>query len=118
MYRIPFTASKSADQSISVLIPERMVINIVMRWNCRDSSWWIEVANGGRNIGPLRVVDKFPILYSHKALSPIEGDIIAVPLSDGESRDLADYNAFDDSWGLFWLSPEELKLWEKSYGLG
>lgn len=118
MYRIPFDPSKSADQTFQVLIPERMVITLRMIWNTRSSLWNVTITTDRGEIGSLNLVEKFPLLYQHKALSPIDGDIVALPLSYDESKGLTEYDALGDSWGLFWVSPEEIEEWEKAHDLG
>lgn len=118
MFRIPFDPSKSADQTFQVLIPERMVMTLRMVWNTRSSMWGVTITTDRGTIGALNLVEKFPILYSHKALSPIDGDIVALPLSNSKGKDLTEYDAIGDSWGLFWVSPEEIEEWEEAHDLG
>ena len=119
MLRIPFDTSKSADQSLRVLIPELQVIALRLVWNTRASGWDVMVSDTeGSQLGYLRLEPRFPLLYEHKALSPIAGDIIALPLTDGTGRPLTEYSALGESWGLFWISPEEVTEWETANGLG
>ena len=118
MLEIPFNPSISADQTFRVLIPERLVMTLRMVWNTRASGWDVTVTSDSGTIGMLRLVEKFPLLHEHKALSPIEGDIIALPLSSGSGAPLSDYSALGDSWGLFWLSPEDVAAWEAANGMG
>ena len=110
MLEIPFNPSISADQKFQVLIPEQMVITLRLLWNGRASAWFMTVSSDSGELGQFRLVERFPILREHKALSPIKGDIIILPLSE--------YSALGDSWGLFWISPEELAEWEAANALG
>ena len=57
-------------------------------------------------------------MREHKALSPIKGDIIVLPLSEGQGKPLSEYSALGDSWGIFWISPAELAEWEAANALG
>lgn len=118
MLRIPFDPSRSADQTFRVLIPERLVMTLRMVWNTRASGWDVTVTSDSGTICMLRLVEKFPLLHEHRALSPIEGDIIALPLSSGSGAPLSDYPALGDSWGLFWLSLEDVAAWEAANGMG
>ena len=118
MLKIPFTASRSADQTFRVLIPERMVISLRLVWNTRASAWFITISSERGEIGAFRVVERWPILFSHKALSPIDGDIIALPLSDGKGKPLSEYDALGESWGLFWIDENDLADWEASNDMG
>jgi hypothetical protein len=119
MLRIPFDPKKSADQSLRVLIPELQVMSLRLVWNIRAEGWNVMVADTeGASLGYLRLVPNFPLLYEHKGLSPIVGDLIALPLTEGTGRPLTDYDALGESWGLFWLSPEDVKAWERANGLG
>lgn len=118
MLKIPFDASRSADQNFRVLIPERMVISLRLVWNTRASAWFITISSERGEIGAFRIVERWPILFSHKAISPIDGDIIALPLSDGKGKPLNQYDALGESWGLFWLSPEDVANWKVANGLG
>lgn len=118
MLKIPFNPSISADQTFRVLIPERMVISLRLTWNTRASAWFITISSERGEIGAFRVVERWPILFSHKALSPIDGDIIALPLSDGKGKPLSEYDALGEYWGLFWISPEDLANWKAANGLG
>ena len=118
MLRIPFNPSRSADQTFRVLIPERLVMSLRMVWNNRASGWDVTVTSDAGTIGMLRLQPRFPLLYEHKALSPIEGDIVALPLSSGSGAPLTEYGALGDSWGLFWLSPEDVQAWERANGMG
>ena len=110
MLEIPFNASISADQKFQVLIPEQMVITLRLLWNGRASAWFVTVSSDSGELGQFRLVERFPILREHRALSPIKGDIIVLPLSE--------YSALGDSWGMFWISPEELAEWEAANALG
>ena len=110
MLEIPFNPSISADQKFQVLIPEQMVITLRLLWNGRASAWFVTVSSDSGELGQFRLVERFPILREHKALSPIKGDIIVLPLSE--------YSALGDSWGMFWISPEELAEWEAANALG
>ena len=94
MLRIPFDPSKSADQSFQVLVPEKAVLSIRLVW------------------------PRWPLLKEHKASSPIEGDIIALPVSSSKQQELTEYDALGNSWGLFYLSPEDVAEWEAANGLG
>lgn len=119
MLRIPFDPSKSADQSLQVLIPELQVVELRLVWNTRTKSWDVQVSNTeGAELGFLRLLPNAPLLHEHRALSPIVGDIMALPLAEGSGKPLTDYDALGDSWGLFWLSPEDLAEWEAANGLG
>lgn len=119
MLRIPFDPNKSADQSLEVLIPELQVVRLRMVWNTRAAGWDVMVSNTqGAQLGFLRLEPRTPLLYEHAALSPIVGDIIALPLTEGEGKLLTEYAALGNSWGLFWLSPEDVKTWEAGNGLG
>lgn len=93
MLKIPFNPSISADQTFRVLIPERMVISLRLTWNTRDSAWYMSISSDRGEIGALRVVEQWPLLFSHKGLSPIDGDIIVFPLSDGKGKPLSEYDA-------------------------
>ena len=110
MLEIPFNPSISADQKFQVLIPEQMVITLRLLWNSRASAWFMTISSDSGELGQFRLVERFPILREHKALSPIKGDIIVLPLSE--------YSALGDSWGIFWISPEELAEWEAANALG
>jgi hypothetical protein len=116
--RIPFSSTQSADQSLKVLIPERQVIGLRLVWNNRASGWDVEVSSDSGSLGFLRLVPSWPLLREHRALSPIEGDIIALPLSSGSGAPLTEYSALGESWGLFWLSPEDVATWERGNDLG
>ena len=118
MLRIPFDPSRSADQTFRVLIPERLVMTLRMVWNTRASGWDVTVTSDSGTIGMLRLVERLPLLHEHRGLSPIEGDIIALPLSSGSGLPFTDYKSLGDSWGLFWLSPEDVAAWEDANGLG
>lgn len=119
MLRIPFDPSRSADQTFRVLIPERLVMTLRLVWNTRASGWDVTVTSDSGTIGMLRLVERFPLLHEHRALSPIEGDIIALPLSSsGSQAPLSEYSALGDSWGLFWLAPEDVAAWEAANGMG
>ena len=107
MLKIPFISSISADQTFQVLIPEQMVIMLRLLWNSRASAWFMTVSSDPGELGQFRLIERFPILREHKALSPIKGDIIVLPLSEGQGKPLSEYSALGDSWGLFWISPEE-----------
>ncbi len=118
MLKIPFNPSISADQTFRVLIPERMVISLRLTWNTRDSAWYMSISTDRGELGALKVVEQWPLLFSHKGLSPIDGDIIVFPLSDGKGKPLSEYDALGESWGLFWLSPEDVANWKAANGLG
>lgn len=119
MLRIPFDPRKSADQSIQVLIPELQVVELRLVWNVRGSGWDILVSNtSGVQAGFFRLVPRTPLLLEHSALSPIAGDIIALPLTEGSVRDFTEYDALGDSWGLFWISPDDVKEWKAANGVG
>lgn len=117
MLRIPFDPTRSADQTLSLLIPEKQVISLRLVWNVRASGWDVVVSSSDGELGMLRLKPQWPLLLEHKALSPIEGDIIALPVS-GTKKSLEEYDSLGNSWGLFWLSDEDVKAWEKANGLG
>lgn len=119
MFRIPFNPSSSADQTFRVLIPELQVVELRLVWNVRGSGWDVMVSNTqGAQLGFLRLEPRTPLLYEHAALSPIAGDIVALPLSEGSGKPLTEYDALGDSWGLFWVSPDDMKEWRNANGLG
>lgn len=117
MMKIPFDPTISADQQFQVLIPERAVIMLTLRWNTRSGFWYADIESGGKVLNGLKLVPRWPILREHQALSPIEGDLMALPLS-GNAPDPIPYEGLGDSWGLFWLAPEDVKKWETAHGLG
>ena len=117
MMKIPFDPTISADQQFQVLIPERAVIMLTLRWNSRNGFWYADIESGGKVLNGLKLVPRWPILRGHQALSPIEGDLMALPMS-GNAPDPIPYEGLGDSWGLFWLAPEDVKKWEAAHGLG
>ena len=117
MMKIPFDPTISADQQFQVLIPERAVIMLTLRWNTRSGFWYADIESGGKVLNGLKLVPRWPILREHQALSPIEGDLMALPLS-WNATDPIPYEGLGDSWGLFWLAPEDVKKWEAAHGLG
>jgi hypothetical protein len=118
MMRIPFDPSRSADQSFSVLIPEHQVVELRMVWNTRASGWDVLVSGPSGSVGFLRLKPRWPLLLEHLAISPIDGDIIALPLQGGSGKGLDDFDALGSSWGLFWLSQDDVKAWRSANGLG
>ena len=117
MMRIPFDPSISADQQFQVLLPERAVLTLTLRWNSRSGFWYMDVSAGSRSLQGIKVTPRWPLLLEHKALSPIEGNLIVLPL-DKSARDLLQYDDLGSTWGLFWLSPEDVTRWEVGHGLG
>ena len=117
MMKIPFDPTISADQQFQVLIPERAVIMLTLRWNTRSGFWYADIESGGKVLNGLKLVPRWPILREHQALSPIEGDLTALPLSGNASFPIP-YEGLGDSWGLFWLAQEDVKKWEAAHGLG
>ena len=87
-------------------------------WSERAKAWDIVVSSDNGELGMFRITERFPILYEHRAISPIKGDIIVLPLSEGKGKPLSDYDALGDSWGLFYIDENDLKTWEKANGLG
>lgn|SRR5574344_1370528 len=118
MLRIPFNPSKSADQNFQVLVPEKLVLNLRLVWSVRAKAWDVTVSTTNGEIGMLRLIPCWPLLREHKALSLIMGDIIALPVSAGKEQGLDEYEALGNTWGLFWLSPEDVAAWEEASGLG
>ena len=118
MIKIPFDPSKSADQNFQVLVPEKVVLTLRLTWSVRASAWDVHVSTDEKEIGMFRLVPRWPLLLEHKAISPIIGDIIALPVSASKNQDLSDYSALGNTWGLFWLSPEDVAAWEEANGLG
>ena len=117
MMKIPFDPTISADQQFQVLIPERAVIMLTLRWNTRSGFWYADIESGGVAVNGLKIVPRWPILKEHQALSPIDGDLMALPLSRN-APDPIPYEGLGDSWGLFWLSPEDVEKWRAVNGLG
>lgn len=117
MLKIPFDPSVSADQTLSVLIPEKQVMSLRFVWNTRASGWDVTVSSSNGELGMFRLKPYWPLLHEHKALSPILGDIMAMPIS-GSKQSLKEYTALGNDWGLFWLSPEDVTAWEKANGMG
>lgn len=118
MLRIPFDPSKSADQSFQVLVPEKAVLSLRLVWSVRAKAWDVTVSTDAGEIGMLQLVPRWPLLKDRKASSPIKGDIIALPVSSSKQQDLTEYDALGNSWGLFYLSPEDVAEWEAANGLG
>ena len=118
MLKIPFDPSKSADQNFQVLVPDKVVLTLRLTWSVRASAWDVHVSADEKEIGMFRLVPRWPLLLEHKAISPIIGDIIALPVSASKNQDLSDYSALGNTWGLFWLSPEDVAAWEEANGLG
>lgn len=118
MLRIPFDPSRGADQTFQVLVPEEVVLTLRLVWNTRAAGWDVTVSTSAGSIGMLRLVPRFPLLYEHRALSHIQGDIIALPLTGGTGTPLTEYTALGESWGLFWLSQDDMAAWEAANGLG
>lgn len=118
MLKIPFDPSKSADQNFQVLVPEKVVLTLRLTWSVRASAWDIHVSTNEKEIGMFRLVPNWPVLLEHKSLSPILGDIIALPLSGNKGDELNEYESLGTTWGLFWLSPEDVEAWRQLNGLG
>lgn len=117
MMKVPFDPTISADQQFQVLIPEKAVITMTLRWNIRSGFWFADIESGGRSIECLKVVPRWPLLLEHPGLSPIDGDFIALPVSRG-APDPIPYEGLGSSWNLFWLSPDDVARWRSSHGLG
>lgn len=117
MIKLPFNPSVSADQVFSALIPEQLVMSIHLVWNDRAGSWFLGVSSSDKKIEGLRVVQRWPLLREHAALSPIEGDLIVLPLTHPAPKVIG-YDDLGSTWGLFWMSPDDVKRWEAANGLG
>lgn len=117
MLRIPFSPTTSADQTFQVLVPEKVVLTFRLVWNVRSSAWDVTIGNGNSEIGMLRLIPSYPLLIEHGATSPIDGDIIALPLS-GAAKPMNEYGSLGRDWGLFYLSPEDVNAWRVANGLG
>lgn len=117
MMRIPFNPAASAVQHFQVLIPGRELLELRLAWNERASAWFIDVSSGGRTIHGLRLAGNWPLMYEHRALSPISGDIVALPASK-DAPDRIGYGDLGKSWGLYWIGPEDIGKWEAAYGMG
>ena len=74
MLHIPFNPSVSADQTVSVLIPEQLVMTLRLVWSERAKAWDIVVSSDNGELGMFRITERFPILYEHRAISPIKGN--------------------------------------------
>lgn len=117
MMRIPFNPAASAVQHFQVLIPGRELLELRLVWNGRASAWFVDVYSEGRAAHGLRLVGNWPLLREHRALSPISGDIVALPVSrDAPGR--IGYGDLGKSWGLYWIDPEDVAKWEAAHGLG
>lgn len=117
MMRIPFNPAASAVQHFQVLIPGRELLELRLAWNGRASAWFVDVSSEGRTAHGLRLVGNWPLLHEHRALSPISGDIVALPVSrDAPGR--IGYGDLGKSWGLYWIGPEDIAKWEAAHGLG
>lgn len=117
MMKIPFNPDKSADQKFQVLIPEQIVLTIRLYWNTRSSAWFIDVEGYTSELVGIKVVPRYPLLRNKDAVSPIFGDLIVVNLTTLKT-DFSEYSALGNTWGLFWITPEEVKTWEARNGLG
>lgn len=117
MMKIPFDPTISADQQFQVLIPEQSVITLTLRWNTRSGAWFADVTSKGKTAYGLKITPRWPLFTDHAALSPISGDLIALPL-DGQAAEPVAYDALGTTWGLFWISPDELLKWRYSHGVG
>lgn len=117
MIKIPFDPSLSAHQQFQVLISEQLVATITLKWNTRSEAWYLSVATQSGSIEGLKVVQKFPLLREHRALSPIAGDLIVLPTTH-PAPDPITYDSLGNEWGLFWVSDDEVRKWEVANGLG
>ena len=118
MLRIPFDPSRSADQNFQVLVPEKLVLTLRLVWSVRAKARDVTVSTSNGELGMFKLLPSWPLMREHKAISPIIGDIIALPVSASKNQDLSDYSALGNTWGLFWLSPEDVASWEEANGLG
>lgn len=118
MMLIPIDPSISADQTFDVLIPEEIVLNLRILWNSRAEAWYLTVVGpDGTELDSLRMVPNFPLMHSHEASSPLTGDLLVLPLGNEVSDDSLDWDALGKSWGLFYLSEDEVTTWRTAYGL-
>lgn len=88
------------------------------QWNIRCQSWFLTIEDsiGGR-IDGVKVVEKWPLLASHRAQIRLTGDLVAIPLTTDKNVRL-DYDTLGTEWVVAYMTPDELDLWRSTNGMG
>ena len=88
-----------------------------IQWNARSQFWFMDCDDQqGHVIYSRKLVPLFPIYYSHRALLPIVGDFVLLPIAQG----VPEYPTFEGlgvTHTLNWLNADELATWEDELGI-
>jgi len=114
--KLPIYSKENPDFTYRVELGGRLCA-IRMTWNVRANAWYFTIQDdlGGR-IDGVRVVSNFPLLRTHKGQIALIGDILV--LSNADPVQDPEYDSFDSTHSLVYMTPAELRDWRALNGLG
>jgi hypothetical protein len=114
MIELPTFQENSADFSYDIEI-ENKIISFRFVYNIRNQFWFLNIESGNNEIKGLKIVEGFPLLFTHKAKFPdLEGDFLLMARVENEEFT---YDNFGVAWSLYYLNKEELEEWLSENGL-
>lgn len=116
MIQIPTFNPAESDWDMNITLG-RQEVNLRLQWNNRAGFWFMDCDDlQGHIIYSRKLVPFLPIYYSHRALLPIVGDFVLLPLS-GASPEYPTFEGLSVTHSLNWMDADELAAWEVNLGI-
>ena len=115
MVIIPFDADVSADQQFDVKLGEALV-SVRLTWNVLSQFWFMTITKGEIGLRSIKCVPTWPLLRQHRAIAPMQGDIMVMRAEASKSDQIA-FSDLGTRWKLVYFTEEEIYAWEVENGL-
>jgi hypothetical protein len=114
---IPILLEQSADFVQTVELDGAVVV-IRITWNVRNDTGFMEFTDGdGNTINGIKIVPNWPLLRQLKGSTSIDGDFIVVRDDNTVETEIT-YDNLGSGQNLYYVTQEELLVWEDYYGVG
>ena len=117
MRKLSIDPTIGADQELRFQAADGTSISVRFIYNVRSEFWNVDVTAGDLTLYGIKLVPGWPILKEFKALVPIVGDFLFLPVSSDARNYDFEYADIGTAWFLYWITDAEALAWEAARGL-
>lgn len=114
--KIPIFSEQTSNFTMTLAI-EDIIVELTMTYNIRNQRWYFSLITDNYEIKYLKLIENFPLIYTHKSLFPeLAGDFIVVK-EVNNIGEVITYNNLGRGWNLYYYTESEMEDWFTENGI-
>lgn len=103
---------------VQEIVLDGQLFTVRIHWNSRAQYWLLSIAdNAGHSLEGRRLVPNWPVTQqSHFLIPTLPGEILCLQTTENVEG-IITYDNLNNGWNLFYLTRQEFREWEASYGI-